>query len=132
MPLLNLRILCCFLGNFRDGEEENPVAGSNFLVEVCLPRRACTHLEGIRILSFILFFGVIFIEDVYGLVLFRVERSDLKGQRSTQMSSELIWVTAGGGGRVSAADAAIVSGCSRPFVCIIPLFYLFYTFGLAM
>ena len=33
---------------------------------------------------------------------------------------------------MSAADAAIVSGCSPHFVCIIPLFYLFYTFGLAM
>ena len=46
--------------------------------------------------SFILSFGVVFIEDVYGLVLFYVERSDLKGQRSTQISSELIWVTVAG------------------------------------
>lgn len=80
-----------------DGGEENPVAGSNFQVKVCLPRRVCTHLEGIRILSFILSFGVIFIEDVSGLVLFYVERSDLKGQRTTQISSVLIWVTAAGG-----------------------------------
>jgi len=73
------------------------VAGSNFLVKVCLPRKACTHLEGIRILSFILSLGVIFMEDVYGLVLFYVERSDLKGQRSAQLSSEWIWVTAARG-----------------------------------
>jgi len=59
-----------------DGGEENPVAGSNFQVKVCLPRRVCTHLEGIGILSFILSFGVIFIEDVSGLVLFYVERSE--------------------------------------------------------
>jgi hypothetical protein len=124
MPLLNLRILCCFLGNFRDGEEENPVAGSNFLVKVCLPRRACTHLEGFRILSFILSFGVVFIEDVCGLVLFYVERSDFKGQRSPQISSELIWVTVAGGGRVSAADAAIVSGCPPHFVCITFVLYI--------
>jgi hypothetical protein len=36
-------------------------------------------------------------EDVYGLVLFYVEKSDLKGQRSAQLSSELIWVTAARG-----------------------------------
>jgi hypothetical protein len=32
---------------------------------------------------------------------------------------------------VSAADAAIVSGCFPPFVCIIPLLYLFYTLAWA-
>lgn len=47
-----------------------------------------------------------------GLVLLYNERSDLKGQRITAVK-----------GQGGASDAAMVSGCFPPFVCIISLFH---------